>query len=103
MIIAQLLEACTYLHKHKVAQRDMKSDNILLEYDFDDEIPQLVVADFGCALACDNWQVDYESDEVSLGGNAKTKAPEIATAVPGKNVYVLKFTVLYIIKVFTEK
>ncbi|CCD68737.1 Serine/threonine-protein kinase pink-1, mitochondrial [Caenorhabditis elegans] len=88
VIIAQLLEACTYLHKHKVAQRDMKSDNILLEYDFDDEIPQLVVADFGCALACDNWQVDYESDEVSLGGNAKTKAPEIATAVPGKNVKV---------------
>ncbi|ULU06980.1 hypothetical protein L5515_014756 [Caenorhabditis briggsae] len=85
VMVAQLLEACTYLHKHKVSQRDMKSDNILLEYDLDDEIPQLVIADFGCALASDDWTVLYESDDVSLGGNTKTRAPEIATAVPGKN------------------
>ncbi|EGT56262.1 CBN-PINK-1 protein [Caenorhabditis brenneri] len=88
VMMAQLLEACTYLHQHKVSQRDMKSDNILLEYDFDDEIPQLVIADFGCALACDNWQVSYESDDVSLGGNTKTRAPEIATVTPGRNVKV---------------
>ncbi|KAF1766059.1 hypothetical protein GCK72_006015 [Caenorhabditis remanei] len=88
VMMAQLLEACTFLHQHKVSQRDMKSDNILLEYDFDDEIPQLVIADFGCALACDDWQVPYENDDVNLGGNTKTRAPEVSTAKPGKNVKV---------------
>uniref|UniRef100_A0A8R1HP44 non-specific serine/threonine protein kinase n=1 Tax=Caenorhabditis japonica TaxID=281687 RepID=A0A8R1HP44_CAEJA len=88
ILMAQLLEACTYLHKHHVSQRDMKSDNILLQYDIENEIPQLVIADFGCALASGDWNIDYECEDVSLGGNAKTRAPEISTAKPGKNVKV---------------
>ncbi|CAB3411215.1 unnamed protein product [Caenorhabditis bovis] len=88
VMLAQLLEACTFLHANKVAQRDMKSDNILLQYDQDDEIPSLVIADFGCALATGTWKINYTSEDVYLGGNARTRAPEIQNAVPGPNVVV---------------
>ncbi|CAD6195703.1 unnamed protein product [Caenorhabditis auriculariae] len=89
VMLAQLLEACAFLQDHFVAQRDMKSDNILLQYDDDEEIPHLVVADFGCALACGSWEVKFEhQDDNNLGGNLKTRAPEVATATagPGKTV-----------------
>ncbi|CAI5440878.1 unnamed protein product [Caenorhabditis angaria] len=83
VMMAQLMEACTYLHENCVAQRDMKSDNILLHYDYEDEIPQLVIADFGCALATGSWLVDYPHEDIYLGGNRRTRAPEILAARPG--------------------
>ncbi|GMR37732.1 hypothetical protein PMAYCL1PPCAC_07927 [Pristionchus mayeri] len=81
-LVAQLLEGCAFLYTHKVSQRDMKSDNILLSYDTDGEIPQLVISDFGCALANGSFIVDYRHDGMDLGGNLRTRAPEIALAVP---------------------
>ncbi|GMS85600.1 hypothetical protein PENTCL1PPCAC_7775 [Pristionchus entomophagus] len=80
VLVAQLLEGCTFLYYHKVAQRDMKSDNILLSYDKDGEIPQLVISDFGCALANGSFVVDYRHDGMDLGGNLRTRAPEILLA-----------------------
>ena len=66
----------------------MKSDNILLDYDFEgqeffvtfrpsyyihfsDEIPHLVLSDFGCAHFFDSngWRLPYQSADVDLGGN----------------------------------
>ncbi|KAF8363564.1 pink-1 [Pristionchus pacificus] len=81
-LVAQLMEGCVFLYKHKVAQRDMKSDNILLSYDNDGEIPQLVISDFGCALANGSFIVDYRHEGMDLGGNLRTRAPEIASALP---------------------
>ncbi|GMT16576.1 hypothetical protein PFISCL1PPCAC_7873 [Pristionchus fissidentatus] len=78
-LVAQLMEGVVFLYNHKVAQRDMKSDNILLSYDTDGEIPQLVISDFGCALANGSFVVDYK-DGMCLGGNLRTRAPEIALA-----------------------
>ncbi|CAJ0585694.1 unnamed protein product, partial [Mesorhabditis spiculigera] len=83
VMLAQLLEGVHFLHQSRVSQRDMKSDNILLEFDDYDEVPFLVISDFGCALAQDDWNVAYRSDEVDLGGNAATRAPEVIGAKPG--------------------
>lgn len=33
ILFGQLLEGCVFLYNNMVAQRDMKSDNILLEFD----------------------------------------------------------------------
>lgn len=33
VIFGQLLEAVVFLYQHKISHRDMKSDNVLLEFD----------------------------------------------------------------------
>ncbi|CAJ0606798.1 unnamed protein product [Cylicocyclus nassatus] len=83
VLFGQLLEGCVFLYDNVVAQRDMKSDNILLEFDDPDEVPRLVISDFGCALAKGSWIVKYADDAIDLGGNRRTRAPEIVTAQPG--------------------
>ncbi|VDL81826.1 unnamed protein product [Nippostrongylus brasiliensis] len=83
VLLGQLLEGCVFLFENTVSQRDMKSDNILLEFNCPNEVPQLVISDFGCALATGSWLVKYGDDSVDLGGNRKTRAPEIVCAVPG--------------------
>ncbi|CAJ0960226.1 unnamed protein product, partial [Mesorhabditis belari] len=88
VMLAQLLEGVTFLHKNCVAQRDMKSDNVLLEFDHYDEIPLLVISDFGCALATSSWKVHYKDDYVDLGGNVATRAPEVITARAGNSSYI---------------
>lgn len=35
VMYAQLLEAITYLYDHTISHRDLKSDNILLDFDSD--------------------------------------------------------------------
>ncbi|KAK6021934.1 hypothetical protein OSTOST_12383 [Ostertagia ostertagi] len=83
VLFGQLLEGCVFLYENTVSQRDMKSDNILLEFNCPDEVPHLVISDFGCALATGSWVVKYVDDTIDLGGNRKTRAPEIVMARPG--------------------
>ncbi|PAV56727.1 hypothetical protein WR25_04996 isoform A [Diploscapter pachys] len=83
VMVGQLLEGVVYLYDHCIAHRDMKSDNILLEFDDYEDVPHLVISDFGCALANGSWTVKYRDDTIDLGGNLSMRAPEIKTAKPG--------------------
>uniref|UniRef100_A0AC34R6V2 Protein kinase domain-containing protein n=1 Tax=Panagrolaimus sp. JU765 TaxID=591449 RepID=A0AC34R6V2_9BILA len=59
IMYGQLLESIVFLYDHKIAHRDMKSDNILLDF-------------------------DYEDDLTDLGGNLSLQAPEIRRSKPKK-------------------
>ncbi|XP_008291384.1 serine/threonine-protein kinase PINK1, mitochondrial [Stegastes partitus] len=84
LMVLQLLEGVDHLCRQGVAHRDLKSDNVLLEFD-SDGCPRLVISDFGCCLAQNdsNLQLPFNSVWVSRGGNASLMAPEVTTAVPG--------------------
>uniref|UniRef100_A0A1I7V7J5 non-specific serine/threonine protein kinase n=1 Tax=Loa loa TaxID=7209 RepID=A0A1I7V7J5_LOALO len=126
VMFGQLLEAIVYLYSHRISHRDIKSDNILLDFDSDgkffidfsssyltnpkteetsslvfqiyyknkttylDDVPHLVLSDFGCALATGIWKVRYDTDTVYLGGNLALRAPEvmIRCAQPAPNNWV---------------
>ncbi|KAK6034713.1 hypothetical protein COOONC_27781, partial [Cooperia oncophora] len=87
VLFGQLLEGCVFLYENTVSQRDMKSDNILLEFNCPDEVSYtccVIFPTFGlCALATGSWTVKYADDTIDLGGNRKTRAPEIVNAKPG--------------------
>uniref|UniRef100_A0A183U195 non-specific serine/threonine protein kinase n=1 Tax=Toxocara canis TaxID=6265 RepID=A0A183U195_TOXCA len=83
VMLGQLLEAIVFLYEHTISHRDMKSDNILLDFDSPEEAPHLVLSDFGCALATGSWLVPYPDDTIDLGGNLALRAPEIRCAHPG--------------------
>ncbi|CAD5215299.1 unnamed protein product [Bursaphelenchus xylophilus] len=85
VLFGQLLEALVYLSDQGICHRDMKSDNILLDYDYDDEIPHLVLSDFGSALVS-GFKQTYIDEFTDLGGNIALRAPEISRAnlSPGK-------------------
>uniref|UniRef100_UPI0037E8E37F serine/threonine-protein kinase PINK1, mitochondrial n=1 Tax=Semicossyphus pulcher TaxID=241346 RepID=UPI0037E8E37F len=89
LMVLQLLEAVDHLCRQGVAHRDLKSDNVLLEFD-SDGCPRLVITDFGCCLtqSDSNLQLPFNSMWVSRGGNASLMAPEVATAVPGCGVVI---------------
>ncbi|XP_049920794.1 serine/threonine-protein kinase PINK1, mitochondrial [Epinephelus moara] len=89
LMMLQLLEGVDHLCRQGVAHRDLKSDNILLEFD-SDGCPRLVITDFGCCLAesDSNLQLPFNSMWVSRGGNASLMAPEVSTAVPGCGVVI---------------
>ncbi|XP_030589663.1 serine/threonine-protein kinase PINK1, mitochondrial [Archocentrus centrarchus] len=89
LMVLQLLEGVDHLCREGVAHRDLKSDNVLLEFD-SDGCPRLVISDFGCCLAQSNssLQLPFNSIWVSKGGNASLMAPEVATAVPGCGVVI---------------
>ncbi|XP_068026034.1 serine/threonine-protein kinase PINK1, mitochondrial [Melanerpes formicivorus] len=84
MMILQLLEGVDHLVRHGVAHRDLKSDNILVEFD-SAGCPWLVITDFGCCLADDSvgLSLPYPSAYVDRGGNGCLMAPEVITASPG--------------------
>ncbi|XP_037337088.2 serine/threonine-protein kinase PINK1, mitochondrial [Pungitius pungitius] len=89
LMVLQLLEGVDHLCRHAVAHRDLKSDNVLLEFD-SDGCPRLVIADFGCCLALSesDLRLPFNSTYVDKGGNASLMAPEVATAVPGRGVVI---------------
>ncbi|KAM4610261.1 serine/threonine-protein kinase PINK1, mitochondrial [Polymixia lowei] len=89
LMVLQLLEGVDHLCRQGVAHRDLKSDNVLLEFD-SDGCPRLVITDFGCCLAQgdSSLQLPLNSMWVSRGGNACLMAPEVATAVPGRGVVI---------------
>ncbi|XP_041954982.1 serine/threonine-protein kinase PINK1, mitochondrial isoform X1 [Alosa sapidissima] len=89
LMALQLLEGVDHLCRQGIAHRDLKSDNILLEFD-SGGCPRLVITDFGCCLADKNCglQLPYNGRWVSRGGNACLMAPEVATATPGPGVVI---------------
>ncbi|NXL62386.1 PINK1 kinase, partial [Chordeiles acutipennis] len=84
MMILQLLEGVDHLVRHGIAHRDLKSDNILVEFD-SVGCPWLVITDFGCCLADENvgLRLPFTSSYVDRGGNGCLMAPEVITASPG--------------------
>ncbi|XP_029362382.1 serine/threonine-protein kinase PINK1, mitochondrial [Echeneis naucrates] len=89
LMVLQLLEGVDHLCRQGIAHRDLKSDNVLLEFDSDDR-PRLVITDFGCCLAQSDCslQLPFNSIWVNRGGNASLMAPEVATALPGSGVVI---------------
>ncbi|XP_051961155.1 serine/threonine-protein kinase PINK1, mitochondrial [Xyrauchen texanus] len=86
LMLLQLLEGVDHLCRQGIAHRDLKSDNVLLEFDCVC-CPRLVITDFGCCLAEDfGLKLPFNSRWVSKGGNSCLMAPEVATAVPGPGV-----------------
>ncbi|XP_066529297.1 serine/threonine-protein kinase PINK1, mitochondrial [Hoplias malabaricus] len=89
MMLLQLLEAVDHLCSQSIAHRDLKSDNILLEFD-SVGCPRLVITDFGCCLAEEalGMKLPFTTRWVNRGGNACLMAPEVSTAVPGPGVVI---------------
>lgn len=87
MMLLQLLEGVDHLCRQGIAHRDLKSDNILLEFD-SAGCPRLVITDFGCCLADEGLglKLPFNSRYVYRGGNSCLMAPEVATAEPGPGV-----------------
>ncbi|XP_019367109.1 PREDICTED: serine/threonine-protein kinase PINK1, mitochondrial [Gavialis gangeticus] len=89
MMILQLLEGVDHLVRHGIAHRDLKSDNILIEFD-SVGCPWLVITDFGCCLAEENTglRLPFTSWYVDRGGNGCLMAPEVVTAQPGPSMVI---------------
>ncbi|XP_014737238.1 PREDICTED: serine/threonine-protein kinase PINK1, mitochondrial [Sturnus vulgaris] len=89
MMILQLLEGVDHLVRHGIAHRDLKSDNILVEFD-SAGCPWLVITDFGCCLADENigLRLPFTSSYVDRGGNGCLMAPEVITASPGPSTVI---------------
>ncbi|XP_048672139.1 serine/threonine-protein kinase PINK1, mitochondrial isoform X2 [Marmota marmota marmota] len=87
MMTLQLLEGVDHLVQQRIAHRDLKSDNILVELDADG-CPWLVISDFGCCLADERvgLQLPFTSWYVDLGGNGCLRAPERPSARVAANV-----------------
>lgn len=85
LLFVQLLEGVIHLHRHGVAHRDLKSDNILVDMDEHDCFPKLVLSDFGCCIAdkYNGLRIPYPSIDIDKGGNTALMAPEIITKSPG--------------------
>lgn len=85
LLLSQLLEGIEFMVRQRVAHRDLKCDNILLDISEGLDSPLLVITDFGCCLADEKigLSLPFTSEEVDRGGNCSLMAPEILTAVPG--------------------
>ncbi|XP_041479336.1 serine/threonine-protein kinase PINK1, mitochondrial-like isoform X1 [Lytechinus variegatus] len=80
VIVAQLLEAVCYLGNQGVIHRDLKSNNILVDYEeVSGASPHVVVADFGCALSLRgrNLMDSVSVDDRNRQGNSALMAPEV--------------------------
>ncbi len=72
----QLLEAVAHMNKHKVVHRDIKDDNIFIAND-----GRLVLADFGCAIACGDMKYQRVADLTDRIGTPSSIAPEVHDAI----------------------
>jgi len=65
--------------------RDLKTDNVLVDLSEGEETPRIVLTDFGCCLAdrSNVLKLAFRSYDTERGGNAALMAPEVSTAVPG--------------------
>lgn len=107
LMLLQLLEGVDHLCRQGIAHRDLKSDNVLLEYDSSKSLPcrlavlcqrqvnasimllrvfiyckagcpRLVITDFGCCLAEDfGLKLPFNSWWINRGGNSCLMAPEV--------------------------
>ncbi|KFP23681.1 hypothetical protein N325_03996, partial [Colius striatus] len=89
MMMLQLLEGVDHLVRHGIAHRDLKSDNILVEFD-SAGCPWLVITDFGCCLADEHLglRLPFTSSGMDRGGNSALMAPEVSTASAGPNTVI---------------
>lgn len=85
-IFCQLLEGVAHLERNSISHRDLKSDNILVDY-HDDGYLRAVITDFGCCLAEENMLLPYNTVHTDRGGNFALLAPEIANAIPREGFY----------------
>lgn len=81
LLLIQLLEAVVHLQNYGIAHRDLKSDNILIEFDSHGH-PKLAVTDFGSCLqgSIFGLKVHYSSWDVCKGGNGALMAPEVGVS-----------------------
>jgi len=77
ILLYQLFDGVDHLVKNKVAHRDLKTNNILLDLSHGDEYPWLVITDFG--FASTSLKMRFVSEETVRGGNLALMAPEIIT------------------------
>ncbi|KAF0312757.1 Serine/threonine-protein kinase PINK1, mitochondrial [Amphibalanus amphitrite] len=86
LLLTQLLEGVTHLGLHRVAHRDLKTDNLLVDTSAGRQQPQLVISDFGCCLAETSGAltVPFTSWDVDRGGNLALMPPEISGGRPGR-------------------
>lgn len=84
LLLLQLLNGIQHLQQHNIAHRDLKSDNLLVEWS--EGRPRLVLSDFGHCLT-GPLLMPYPNDCMDKGGNGRLMAPEIATAKPGPGSY----------------
>lgn len=79
LLLIQLLEGIAHLTRYGVAHRDLKTDNLLLDESTSDLCPHLVIADFGCCLADQQWglTLPFITEEIDRGGNSALMAPEV--------------------------
>jgi serine/threonine protein kinase len=65
---------------------DLKTDNVLVDYD-DDAFrrPHVVLSDFGCCLDDPslNLKLPFTTEDTSRGGNRALMAPEVRTVYNG--------------------
>ncbi|CAG0883787.1 unnamed protein product [Darwinula stevensoni] len=83
LILAQILEGVLHLNWHRVAHRDLKTNNILVGLEEGVEYPHVVITDFGCALS-GNLEVQYPGPD-AIAGNLALMAPEILSGISGAN------------------
>ena len=90
LLLTQLLEGITHLVYHRVAHRDLKTDNLLVDLSGGREFPKLVITDFGCCLADERngLCLPYNSEYIMKGGNVLLMAPEVSSASPGTFSYI---------------
>lgn len=98
VLLTQLLEGIAHMVEHKIAHRDLKSDNILVNLASSPDLtgvqtaqsntchfPHLVISDFGCCLADSKLglKMPYSTYDTDRGGNIALMAPEVYNAEPG--------------------
>jgi hypothetical protein len=88
----QLLEAVVHLHVHRIVHRDIKADNVMIRTRQSDGAMQFVLIDFGCALDCEEYELeDFKMPYLvptSKGGAPGFLAPEVARAKAGRRQFI---------------
>ncbi|KAH6584050.1 hypothetical protein BASA50_003028 [Batrachochytrium salamandrivorans] len=72
MIVVQLIDAVSYLHKHGIVHRDIKPENILLKSIHPSDLYNIKVSDFGLACFADSM-----NRVENMAGTPMYMAPEI--------------------------
>ncbi|PIK42516.1 putative serine/threonine-protein kinase PINK1, mitochondrial [Apostichopus japonicus] len=85
LMVCQLLEGAAFLSSYQLVHRDLKDDNILVEFD-SSRMPRLAITDFGCSLALEETglHVTLPWFDVSIAGNSALRAPEIKAVFNGR-------------------